>query len=120
MLFECLLHTSLSERRTLKKAYVGSREGNCGLDPRGSPSPNFGDGLGTGIDLIKVSGTVRGRGHLQFRGFLGRNPQKTLNFGAGTGATFSGISGTLRGRGQSKLSGIFKGFSGNLYFLVKS
>ena len=50
---------------------VCTREGNRGLDSRGSPSPNFGDGVGTGIDLIKVSGTVRGRGQLQFWGFLG-------------------------------------------------
>ena len=98
------------------------REGNRGLDPRGSPSPSpkFGDGAGTGIDLIKLLGTVRGQGQLQFRGFFGKNPQETLNFKAGMGATFSGILGTLRGRGQSKLSGIFKYFSGNLYFLVKS
>ena len=110
------------EELSLNPTDVPTREGNRGLDPRGSPSPSpkFGDGAGTGIDLIKLSGTVRGHGQLQFWGFSDRNPRKTLNFGAGTGATFSGISGTLRGQGQSKLSGISKGFLGNLYFLVKS
>ena len=72
-----------------------------------------------GIDLIEVLGTVRGRGQLQFWGFFGKNPRKTLNFKAGMGATFSGISGTLRGQGQFKLSGNIKGLSGNLHFLVK-
>ena len=58
----------------------------------GDPHPRS---LGTGTDLIKVFGTVRGQGQLQFWGFLGRNPQKTLNFGAGIGATFSRILPTL-------------------------
>ena len=79
-------------------------------DPRGSPSPSpkFGDGEGTGIDLIEPSGTNRGWGESYFGDFRGENPRKTSNFGVGTGATISGDLGDTSGTGTVQNFGDFR------------
>ena len=58
---------------------VPSSVGNRGPNPRFSPAPPriFGDRAGTGMILWKKLGTFRGRGWLQFWGFLGFYPPKT-------------------------------------------
>ena len=62
-----------------------SREGNRGLDPRGSlsPSPKFGDRAGMGKAFSKNSGTVRGGDYLKTSGRGNRCPRKSPNFGDG-------------------------------------
>ena len=61
-----------------KKIYITSSEANRVPIPRESPSPSpkFGDRVGTGKVCLDSSGKIRGLGELNPRGFLGINSPK--------------------------------------------
>ena len=77
---------------------MGERGPNPRFSP--SPSPNFGDGAGTGIRFGKILGNFGDKGRLNFEffwGFIPKNPQN--------------IFGEILGTGISLTLGIFEFFS---------
>ena len=81
--FEDVLRTGAHVGQDFQPACVRTSEGNCGLETRGNPSPNFGDGAGMGTTFSKNSGTVRGGDYLKTLGRGSRCPRKSPNFGDG-------------------------------------
>ena len=57
-------------------AIVVTSEANRVPIPRKSPSPKFGDRVGTGKVFLESSGKIQGLGELNSWGFLGTNSPK--------------------------------------------
>ena len=77
---------------------MGERGPNPRFSP--SPSPNFGDGAGTGIRFGKILGNFSDEGRLNFEFFRGFTPENPQN-----------IFGEILGTGISLTLGIFEFFS---------
>ena len=101
----------------MRQSNLLSREGNRGLDPRGSPSPSpkFGDGAGTGIDLIKVSGT----GTASILGIFGEKSPKNHEFWGGDGGNILGDLVDTSGMGAVQTFENFEGIFGEFIFSCK-
>ena len=71
------------------------RVSKCGLETRKSPSPSptFGDKVGTGKGFSDSLEKIWGLGEVNFEEFLGTNPLKILKFEVGTRAMILGIIG---------------------------